>query len=101
MTITTNKMFDLKNCKISVRFGNKSELYATKIGKFKGVAVSSSRKKTPILMNDAKFVTGLHCNLFSISKAMNVFEISGKDNQLKLKFKRLGYFLNHKIKILF
>ena len=34
MAMTTDRMFDMKDCKILVRFGNKSELYATKIRKF-------------------------------------------------------------------
>ena len=41
---------------------------------------------------------GLHCNLLSLSKAMKIFKLSGKDNQLKLKFKNLEYSFNHKIK---
>ena len=85
MVMNTNGMFDLKEWKIPVRFGNKSKLYATKIGKFKGVAVSKTGKKTPILLHNIKFVPGLHCNLLSLRKAMKVFELSGKDNQLKLK----------------
>ena len=44
MEMTTNRMFDLKECKIPVRFGNKSKLYATKIGKCEGVAMSKSEK---------------------------------------------------------
>ena len=98
MAMTTNGMFDMKDFKILVCFGNKSELYATKIRKFQGVAVSKSGKKTPILLNNFKFVPGLHCNLLSLSKAMKIFELSGKDNQLKLKFKTLEYSFDHKIK---
>ena len=87
MPMTTNRMFDLKDCKMLVWFGNKSELYATKIGKFKGIAVCKSRKKTPILLNNVKFVTGLYCILLGLSKAMNFFELSGKYDQLKLNLK--------------
>ena len=81
-----------------MRFGNKSELFATKVGKFRGVAVSKSRKKTPVLFYNVKYVSGLHCNLLSLSKAMQVFELSGKDDQLKLKLKNLEYCFDHKIK---
>ena len=98
MATTTDGMFDMKDCRIPVRFGNKSELFATKVEKFRGVAVSKNRKKTPILLYDVKYVPGLHCNLLSLSKAMKVFELSGKDNQLKLKFKNLEYSFDHKIK---
>ena len=34
MAMTTDGMFDMKDCKIPVRLGNKIELYATKVGKF-------------------------------------------------------------------
>ena len=74
----------MKDCRIPVCFGNKSELFATKVGKFRGVAVSKNGKKTPILLYDVKYVPGLHCNLL--------------DNQLKLKFKNLEYSFDHKIK---
>ena len=49
-------------------------------------------------MNDVKFVPGLHWNSLSLSKAMKVFELSGKDDQLKFKLKSLEYCFDHKIK---
>ena len=60
--------------------------------------VFKSRKKNPILFNEVNFVPGLHCNLLSLSKAMKVFKLSGKDDQLKLKFKSLEYCFDHKTK---
>ena len=45
MAMTTDRMFDLKDCKILVRFRNKSKLYATKMGKLKFIAVSKIRKR--------------------------------------------------------
>ena len=45
MATTTNGMFDMKDCQILVRFGNKSELFATKVGKFRGIAVSKNGKR--------------------------------------------------------
>ena len=60
MYMITGGMFDLKDYKTLLQFGNENKLYATKKGKFKGVAMSKSRKKTPILLNNVKFVPGLH-----------------------------------------
>ena len=71
-----------------MHFGNKSELCAINIGKFKGITVPRSGKNTPILIHDIKF----------LSKAIKLFELSGKDDQLKVKFKILEYSFDHKIK---
>ena len=65
-------LYDIKDYKIHVCFGNKSKLYATKVGKFRDIAISKDGKKTPILLNGVKYVPGLHCNLLSSSKAMKV-----------------------------
>ena len=54
---------DTKDCKIPVCFGNKNKLYATKVGKFRGITISKDGKKTPVLLNDVKYVPGLHCNV--------------------------------------
>ena len=97
MSMTT-RMFDLKDCKTLVQFGNKSKRYATKIGKFKDIAVSKSGEKTPILLNDVKFTPYLHYNLLSLSKEMKVFKQSRKDDQLKLILKSPEYCFDHKIK---
>ena len=60
--------------------------------------MSKNGNKTPILLYDIKYVPSLHCNLLSLSKAMKVFELIGKDDQLKLKLKNLEYSFDHKIK---
>ena len=75
-------LYDIKNCKIPVRFGNKSKLYATKADKFRGIVISKDSKKTPILPNDMKYVPGLHCNLLSLRQVMKVFELKGTVDQL-------------------
>ena len=72
------ELYDIKNYKILVHFGNKSKLYATKVGKFRGIVISKYVKKTPILFNDVKCVPGLHCNLLRLSKAIKVFELKGR-----------------------
>ena len=53
---------------IEAQTESKPALSATKIGKFRGVAVSKNGKKTPILLYDVKYVPGIHCNLLSLSK---------------------------------
>ena len=68
MASSMEGLYDIKDCKIPVCFGNKSELYATKVGKFRGMAISKDSKKTPILLNGVKYVPGLHCNLLNLSK---------------------------------
>ena len=73
--------------KIPVSFGNKSKLFATRIGKFKGAAISKDSKKTPILLKNVKYVPCLDFNVFSITKAMKVFELKGTKDQPTLRYK--------------
>ena len=80
MFISLDGMFDMKEYKIPIRFGNKSELYATQEEKMRGIPVSKSRNKNPILLNDINFAPGLHCNLLSLSKNIKSFEITGKED---------------------
>ena len=54
MTTTPDGMFNMKDCRIPVQFGNKIELFATKTGKFSGFAVSKTGKKMPILLSHFK-----------------------------------------------
>ena len=54
MASSMKGLYEIKHCKIPVCFGNKSELYATKAGKFRGIAISKNSKKTPILLNDVE-----------------------------------------------
>ena len=98
MASSMEGLYNTKECKIPVQFGNKSKLYPTKVGKCRGVAISKDGKKTPILRNDVKYLPGLHYNLLSLSKAKKVFELKGASDQLTLNYKNLRYHFNHKIK---
>ena len=55
-------------------------------------------KNIPILLNNVKYVPGLHCNLLSLSKAMKVFELKGTEDQLTLRYKNLRYKFDNKSK---
>ena len=68
MASSMTGLYDTKECKIPVRFGNKSELFATRVGKFKGVAILKDSKRTPNLLHNVKYVPDLHYNLLSLSK---------------------------------
>ena len=60
ITSSMEGLYNKKECKIPAQFGNKSKLYATKVGKFRGVAISKDGKNTPILLNEVKYVADLH-----------------------------------------
>ena len=96
MASSMEGLHNIKNYKIPVCFGNKSKLYATKVGKFRGIAISKDGKKTPILLNDVKYVPDLHCSLLRLSKAMKEFELKGTADQLTLTYKNLHHQLTTK-----
>ena len=98
MASSMEGLYVTKEYKIPVQFGNKRKLNATKFMKFRGFSISKDGKKTPILLNNVKYVPGLHCNLLSLSKAMKVFELKGTADQLTLKYNNICYQFNHKIK---
>ena len=91
MASSMEGLYNTKEYKIPVWFGNKSKLYTPKVGKFRGVAISKDSKKD-------SYVPGLHCNLLNLSKAMNIFELKGTADQIILKHKNLRYQFDHKIK---
>ena len=78
MSNSLEGMYDLVDIDIEVTIGDGFKMKATKQGKMKGEVLSNNGNTETVTMVDVKYVPALWCNLFSLTKAMDLgFQLSG------------------------
>ena len=88
MSMPLEGMFDLKECKIPVRFGNKREVYATKVGKLRGNDISKRWKGALVIEFGEDYHQWLCCKVW----AKCATHVTNMENVIVQKARKAGEF---------
>ena len=83
---TDEGMYEIENINEPVMIGNGKQLMCTKIGKLRHTIFQQDGSSLDIVLQDYKYVPGLHLNLFSIVKALHQgWKLSSKGKLMQLQ----------------